>query len=106
MYADDIVVLSETSDGLQKALKLIDQFCCRWRLKINTDKSKVMIFNNQKEKMSAFLNNTLLQQVNKYCYLGVILTPTGSFLQKLEYLHDKATRAYFSIHSSLKCIRI
>ena len=105
MYADDIVVLSETSDGLQKALKLIDQFCCRWRLKINTDKSKVMIFNNRKEKMSAFLNNTLLEQANKYCYLGVILTPTGSFLQTLEYLHDKATRAYFSIHSSLKRIQ-
>ena len=81
MYADDIVVQSETYDGLQKALKLIDQFCCRWRLKINTDKSKVMIFNNRKEKMTAFLNNTLLEQVNKYCYVGVILTSTGSFLQ-------------------------
>ena len=55
--------------------------------------------------MSAYLNNNILERVNKYCYLGVILTPTGSFLQTLEHLHDKATRAYFTIHSCLKPIQ-
>ena len=39
--------------------------------------------------MSAYLNNNILERVNKYCYLGVILTPTGSFLQTLEHCMTK-----------------
>ena len=44
MYADDIVVFSETSDGLQKGLNILTDHCEKWKLVVNTDKTKIMIF--------------------------------------------------------------
>ena len=45
MYADDIVLLSQTANGLQKLLCRLEDFCTRWNLKVNIDKTKVIIFN-------------------------------------------------------------
>ena len=35
LYADDIVIFSETADGLQKGFDLLLDYCNRWKLKIN-----------------------------------------------------------------------
>ena len=44
MFADDLVLLVETSEGLQQSLSALYHYCHSWQLKINADKSKVMIF--------------------------------------------------------------
>ena len=44
MYADDIVVFSETAEGLQNGLNCIYHYCQKWKLSVNTQKSKVMVF--------------------------------------------------------------
>ena len=45
LYADDIVLLSESAQGLQNLLNKLKIFCYKWNLQININKSKVMIFN-------------------------------------------------------------
>ena len=45
MYADDLVILSETPSGLQTCLQNLHQYTEKWDLKLNTKKTKVMIFN-------------------------------------------------------------
>ena len=46
LYADDTVILSESKDGLQKAL---DESCCEiWILQVNVNKTKVMTFCKKK----------------------------------------------------------
>ena len=47
LYADDLVILSESEKGLQTALNLLNKYCTTWRLKINTDKTKVIFFNSR-----------------------------------------------------------
>ena len=47
LYADDLVILSESEKGLQTALNLLNKYCTTWRLKINTDKTKVMVNSNR-----------------------------------------------------------
>ena len=42
MYADDIVVFSETAEGLQNGLNRMYQLSIMWKLSVNTQKSKVM----------------------------------------------------------------
>ena len=42
LYADDIVIFSASSEGLQYGLDVLSDYCSKWRL--NTDKTKVMIF--------------------------------------------------------------
>jgi hypothetical protein len=38
LYADDIVLLSQSKEGLQNSLNILHDFCYSWKLKVNTDK--------------------------------------------------------------------
>ena len=44
MYADDQVVFARSPETLQRILKDIEDYCNIWGLKINTNKTKAMIF--------------------------------------------------------------
>ena len=67
MFADDAVLISESAEGLQHALDKIKEFSDKLLLKINTEKTKVMIFNKSgkllKDKFT--LGNVPLQNVNR-----------------------------------------
>jgi hypothetical protein len=45
MYADDIVLISESAKGLHNCLSKLSNYCDIWNLSVNIDKSKVIIFN-------------------------------------------------------------
>lgn len=44
LYADDIIIFSPDENGLQKGLDVLHGYCLRWKLKVNTNKTKIMIF--------------------------------------------------------------
>ena len=44
LYADDIVILSESETGLQNGLYLLECYCDRWKLQVIISKTKAMIF--------------------------------------------------------------
>ena len=44
MFADDLVLLADSSEGLQQSLAVFQDYCNSWKLKINAEKSKVMIY--------------------------------------------------------------
>jgi hypothetical protein len=44
LYADDTIVLAESSQDLQKALNAVDKYWQDWKLTVNTTKTKVVIF--------------------------------------------------------------
>ena len=78
MFADDVVLVSESREGLQHSLNEIYQYSADWRLTINTEKSKIMIFNKagKASKLQFSLGDEMLENVNSYNYLGVTLTPS------------------------------
>lgn len=43
-YADDLVLLASSESDLQRELHVLYKFCCKWRLNVNTDKTKAMVF--------------------------------------------------------------
>jgi hypothetical protein len=43
-FADDLVILSESQAGLQNSLNKLEKYCYKWQLKLNTNKTKIMIF--------------------------------------------------------------
>ena len=47
LYADDIVVLAESQEDLQKMMNAVHAFCKRWRLQVNMSKTKVMAFGSK-----------------------------------------------------------
>lgn len=46
LYADDIVILSESKSGFQSSLDILYDYCSNWKLQVNVDKSKIVIFNS------------------------------------------------------------
>ena len=44
LYADDIILISESQAGLQQHLNALDDFCTQRGLTVNLGKTKVMIF--------------------------------------------------------------
>ena len=48
IYADDTVILSESKDGLQKALDIFESYCEILKLQVNVNKTKVMTFCEKK----------------------------------------------------------
>lgn len=43
LFADDLVLLSPTEDGLQQSLDLLEHYCQTWALTVNPKKTKIMI---------------------------------------------------------------
>ena len=105
LYADDLVLLSLTEEGLQRNINKVKDFCNKWGLVINTDKSKIMTFSktgrlaNNKFKFN--IDNDELEYVKQYKYLGVIFSSNGKFSAAEKTLSMKANRALFSIKQGI-----
>ena len=102
-WADDLVLLSETEEGLQNLLKTLERFCNTNKLLINTDKTKCMTFNKTGRllRRSFFINGHLLDNVRSYKYLGFILTPSGEIRSGLQDLRDRALKAFMKIKNDM-----
>ena len=48
LYAADTIVLAESEKELQLAVNDIEEYCNLWKLQINSDKSKIMVFSRGK----------------------------------------------------------
>jgi hypothetical protein len=104
LYADDIVLLSQFAKGLQNLLNKLKLFYDKWNLSVNTEKSKVMIFNKSGRKLTGYsfiYAQPSIWQASEYKYLGIIFKPSGSFLYATDQLSKKACKAMFCIQKSL-----
>ena len=52
LYADDLVLISESQDGMQTLLDNLEAYCRKWHLIINSQKSKVMIFHKNEQNIA------------------------------------------------------
>ncbi len=100
MYADDLVLMSTTSKGLQNALDRLGEYCRRWGLTVNEGKTKVMIFSNSTRRESkehyTYLGRPL-EIADEYVYLGIVFTPNCGFTKALERLYEQARKAFFKL---------
>ena len=48
MFADDILLLAESAEGLQNCLNKLSEYCNKWQLSINIKKTKIIIFQQKK----------------------------------------------------------
>jgi hypothetical protein len=99
LYADDLVIMSETEEGLQCSLDHLNMYCIKWKLDVNVRKSKVLIFNgnNETSKSTFSVGNVNLEIVHEYTYLGIVFTDCGSFKKAQSVLCEKAKRAMFKL---------
>ena len=101
LYADDTIVLSNTAAGLQKALEDLYNYCTKWKLQINSSKTKVIIFSKRKPKTPPVFtyNNEVLENVFdfKYLKLGVYFKSNANFNKRKMHIKETASKAMFAL---------
>ena len=101
MYADDVILISDSPIGLQNSLNDLLQYCDEWKLEVNLKKTKIIAFHHRKNlKSNFYLGNDVIEQVDQYEYLGVIFHKNGNFTVAWKNLYCKAMRAYFSLRKN------
>ena len=96
MYADDLVILGDTIGNVQKLLDTLSEFCDKWGLSVNMDKTKLMIFRNGgiiKQNEVVYLNGIKLDSVSYYKYLGIIISSRLSWTPAQTTLAAQASKS-------------
>ena len=77
----------------------MNHHCVMWKLKINTMKTKVVIFSHQKvkEKPKFMLGENELEIVDEYTYLGFSLKYNGNLSHGICEIKNQASRAMYHI---------
>ena len=96
LYADDIVLISTSTDDLQKQLNIVEDWCRKWQTSININKSKIVHFRRQRVARTdnVFkIFNEQLEVVSEYKYLGLYLDEFLNYEFGTDVLANSAQRA-------------
>ena len=108
LYADDIVLIAPNEDSLQKMISFVNEWCKKWRMAINTDKTQIVHFRKQNSSQTTFsfkFGSHPLSIVSHYKYLGVIFDEHLSFDYNASVLSTSALRALGGIKNKLKNLK-
>ena len=51
--SDDLVLISTTKEGLQNQLNVVNEYCSDWKLTLNKEETKTIIFNKTGATLTA-----------------------------------------------------
>ena len=79
LYADDVVVMSESAEEFQRILDVVDEYGRDFGVKFSSEKSQVMIVNrvDNEGNVRWKLGEDELKETNEYKYLGVWMSTNG-----------------------------
>ena len=87
----------DSAESLQKSLNNYSQYCATWKLTVNLDKSKIMIFSKRGNHLQTFsMNGTTLEIVTEYKYLGVLFSKSNSFYSTKKHIAEQGTKVLYS----------
>jgi len=93
LYADDIVLMAESQEDLQKMMRAVERFCDRYRMEVNASKTKVMVVGTRAvDTLKIVWKGEFLEEVEEYKYLGVMVEKSGWKKEKAKMIR-KANRA-------------
>lgn len=108
-YADDLVLITNSQDKLQKLLNILEHYCSQWRLSVNVEKTKCMIFrkNNRgtTDTIRVTYRGSQVGQVDNYKYLGVVFDETLSFKAHAEVIASSGSRALGAVLSRVSALK-
>ncbi|KAL1129468.1 hypothetical protein AAG570_013994, partial [Ranatra chinensis] len=84
LYTDNTVLLANSPRALQHMIDDLANYCRQWTLKVNLNKSKIIVFRNEGRPSKLekwWFDRSRIEVVNSYKCLGVALTPKLVFRQ-------------------------
>jgi hypothetical protein len=99
LYVDDLALMSETPQGLQKQIDALSEFCVERQLVINVSKTKVVVFEKHCSATPEFTyRGTTIERVQSFRYLGLELHSTRGMAVAIAKLTTTGKKALFALH--------
>jgi hypothetical protein len=109
MYADDLVIVSNTAAGLQESLDILHDYCNRWKLTVNHTKSQILVCKQSGPRLQDevwFYGDQMLVECEGYSYLGITFTARGITNISLNVLTGQAKKALSGLCYNMKQIGV
>ena len=95
------------AESFQNNLNAFFEYSQRWRLKINYNKTKVLIFGMRNVANFEFkLGNNKIEVCDEFKYLGVIFTKYRSFYKAMKLYVDHAKKALHLLYRKINNLNI
>ncbi len=86
LFVDDLALMSELEVGLHQQLNVLHRFCVERGLVMNVKKTKVMVFNYVDPCQEFVFKGDVIECVQTFKYLGILLETTPSLDNVVEHL--------------------
>ena len=95
LYADDTILLAESASDLQNSLDALSDYCAKWKLFVNMDKTNIVVFSKGKvTKLPQFkFGEATVTIAHSYTYLGVVMKYNKNFDSAVDKQITQANRA-------------
>ena len=98
LFIDDQVVFAKSPYALQSLLSDVENYCTTWGIKINTNKTKVMIFEKGRRTFYDFSSyNRNIEIVDNFKYLGITLFKNGNWYRSQKCISQHASYALYNL---------
>ena len=102
-WADDLLLISKSKEGLQKCLDKLHSYCKTWGLDVNVTKTKTMVMSKKQWAPESFTYGQLsLECVKIFKYLGFLISFDGNFKHMIT---DRIEKAQKMANMALRAIR-
>ena len=99
IFADDIVLLSTSAQGLRKHLETLENYCSKWNIQINEAKTKVSMFGTN-YTYQFHCNSLPLEVVEDYKYLGLWISKRN-FKKAIHHVSCQSKKIIFVLKQCL-----
>ena len=108
LYADDTILLANSENDLQIALDKLYIYCDKWKLTVNTSKTKVVVFSRGKVRNIPKwrFGPDEVETTPEYTYLGIKFNYNGSFEKAMSKQVNQAKRALYSLVSKFRKLNL
>ena len=105
-FADDIALVNQwktsegAKNGLLRGMDELNEWCSKWRIKLNPGKTQVMLFNWKLEGTNPpiYFNNSILQQPNEIKFLGLTFQKRLQWTRHIEETNKKMRAKVAQLH--------
>ena len=104
LFADDMIMFSESPETLRTMIRNLEEYTRRWGLSVNLDKTQIVAFRRPRRKdpnENFYYNGQLISTVDSYQYLGVTFHYSGSWNLQLRNAKTKGTGSLFKLRDKL-----
>ena len=101
LRGDDLIIFSDSVDGLQRQLNGLQKFCSQNKIIVNETKTKFMDL-GMAGQFAAYYNGNNIRQVEEFKYLDTIIRSKKRWNQDV---FDKSRKAIFGLQKKLKCMK-